>query len=165
MPEALLVAPVRRGSQDKNTTLDWDRDDDVAIELSGTAESSKNQTYRRYGRGAYSPGRAMISEGFAPPGGTQVAGLVGELAAKWRTDTLITSSMIEMVLHPSYQRIIGLGRSAVPPVLRELQKSPGQWFWALRALTGEDPAAAAPTFADKRTAWLQWGRARGYLSD
>ena len=70
-----------------------------------------------------------------------------------------------MFLVPSYQRIIGLGPSAIPLILRELENEPGHWFWALAALTGENPAAqgTAGNVDAMREAWLQWGRERGYL--
>ena len=39
----------------------------------------------------------------------------------------------------SYQRIIGLGPKVVPLILVELQKETDHWFWALEAITGENP--------------------------
>jgi len=70
-----------------------------------------------------------------------------------------------MFLIPSYQQIIGLGPSAIPLILRELENEPGHWFWALAALTGENPAGqgAVGNVEAMRQAWLQWGRERGYL--
>jgi hypothetical protein len=62
-----------------------------------------------------------------------------------------------------YQRIIGLGPAVVPLILRELAAGPGHWFWALTALTGEDPAAETRTFAETTRAWLAWGEERGLL--
>jgi hypothetical protein len=32
-----------------------------------------------------------------------------------------------------------MGRDVVPLILADLRKEPYQWFWALRAITGEDP--------------------------
>ncbi len=70
-----------------------------------------------------------------------------------------------MFLVPSYQRIIGLGPNAIPLILRELHDEPDHWFWALAALTGENPTGqeAAGNVDGMREAWLQWGRQRGYL--
>ena len=36
------------------------------------------------------------------------------LAEAWRQDVRVTSSLTEMILHPAYQRIIGMGFAAVP---------------------------------------------------
>ncbi len=86
-----------------------------------------------------------------------------ELVVRWRADTRVWSSVTKMVLHPAYQRIIGLGSPAVPLLLRELERAPDHWFWALRAITGEDPAAAESTFDAAAAAWLRWGRERDLL--
>jgi len=82
---------------------------------------------------------------------------------KWRDDTLISSSIVEMVTHPSYLRIIGLGRSVLPLILRELRDRPTYWFAALQALADDGPQGPAETFDEARNAWLSWGAARGYL--
>lgn len=87
----------------------------------------------------------------------------GELAQRWRRETAAYSVVQKKVLHPAYQRIIGLGPAAIPLILRELQQEPGHWFWALHALTGEDPASAGSTFQEAVEAWLQWGREHGYV--
>ena len=47
-----------------------------------------------------------------------------------------------MAMHPAYQQIVGMGRSAVPFILKELANGPGHWFWALRAISGEDPVSS-----------------------
>ena len=84
------------------------------------------------------------------------------LAEQWYEETLFSSDYLEKILHPAYQRIIGLGRKAIPLILNELQDMPNDWFWALRALTeeGEDPVT--PEYAgqpeEMAKAWLNWGR-------
>jgi hypothetical protein len=84
-----------------------------------------------------------------------------ELAASWQRETTLEPFIGRKVMHPAYQRIIGLGPAVVPLILRELTKEPGHWFWALTALTGQDPAAETQTFAEATRAWLAWGRERG----
>lgn len=87
------------------------------------------------------------------------------LAEQWYRETLHCSGYLEVVLHPAYQRIIGLGKDAIPFILRELQDEPLEWFWALRALTGEDPTT--PEMAGKRDemakAWLVWGKENRFI--
>lgn len=87
------------------------------------------------------------------------------LVEEWRTETELTSSYTNMILHSAYQKIIGLGPDAIPLLLRELERSPDHWFWALRHITRENPVEEEDAGRlDKMTeAWLQWGRQHGYL--
>jgi len=81
----------------------------------------------------------------------------------WRKDTLILSSIPEITAHPSYLKIIGLGRSVVPLILVELRDRPTYWFAALQALVDDGPVGRFETFQEARTAWLTWGMKRGFL--
>lgn len=81
----------------------------------------------------------------------------------WREGVRFTSSLTEMVLHPAYQRIIGMGPAAVPLLLHELEERPDHWFWALSAITGADPVlpeqrGQVRMMAD---AWLRWAKEQG----
>ncbi len=82
----------------------------------------------------------------------------------WQSETKFCSTAYEMAMHPAYQQIIGMGPVAIPLILHELKTEPDHWFWALRAITGEDPMPeSAQGCLDKMTdAWLQWGRQHGY---
>lgn len=84
-------------------------------------------------------------------------------AQKWKQETFFISSLDDMCVHPSYQRIIGMGRQVVPLILHELEQEPDHWFWALNAITGEDPAQSENTVEGAATAWLKWGKERGYI--
>jgi hypothetical protein len=85
------------------------------------------------------------------------------LADEWQAATKTLSSLPEMAMHPAYQRIIGMGPIAVPFILRRLAVEPGQWFWALRAITGADPVSEEQRGRAKQmaTAWLSWARDQG----
>jgi len=89
-----------------------------------------------------------------------------DLAMSWRKECTYLSSVREMVLHPAYQQIIGMGKSALPFIFRELETHPDHWFWALWAITGEDPVP--PEDKGKIQVmthhWLCWARRRGYYS-
>ena len=87
-----------------------------------------------------------------------------ELVDEWRSHTAFYSSLIDIVTNPAYQRIIGMGRSAIPLILRELSTQPDHWFWALKAITREDPVPDQDQgdLVKMRTAWLSWGAANGY---
>ncbi len=64
---------------------------------------------------------------------------------------------------PAYQAIIGMGRTALPFIFEELHQRGGHWFWALRAITGENPVP--PEHRGNVEAmtqdWLRWARDRG----
>jgi hypothetical protein len=97
-----------------------------------------------------------------PHGRTQE--LFEQLAHEWRRDTLGESSFMRIVVHRSYQRIIGLGPEVVPLILLELEREPRLWFWALTAITGENPAEGEDTVRGAADRWLEWGRQHKYLS-
>lgn len=87
------------------------------------------------------------------------------LASKWRDETAHLSSMTKLVMHPKYQSIVGLGPSVVPVLLRELRHNPDHWFWALQAITGEDPTRPedAGDLQKMANAWLKWAEEKGLL--
>jgi hypothetical protein len=81
------------------------------------------------------------------------------LASLWEEETAPLSSITQKAIHPAYQEIIGLGRDVLPLILRELQQRPAQWFWALRAITGENPVKPEQQgrVREMASAWVQWG--------
>jgi hypothetical protein len=85
------------------------------------------------------------------------------LVEQWLEETRLTSSLTKIIMNRAYQRIIGLGPQAVPYILRELRDRPAPWFWALWAITGEDPAAGIYEFDQAARAWLTWGAHQGQL--
>ena len=83
------------------------------------------------------------------------------LAATWHRQTQYVSSVHEMSMHPAYQRIIALGEGVIPYILRDLKRTRGHWFWALRFLSGfEDPVSDGATHDEAVDAWLKWGLER-----
>ena len=88
-----------------------------------------------------------------------------QLVATWRKETGHLSSAERMARHPAYLEIIALGEPAIPLLLAELRRKPDFWFAALRALSGENPvpAASAGKIKEMAQAWIEWGKARGYL--
>jgi len=89
-----------------------------------------------------------------------------ELTDTWRKETAIFSSATTIAMHPAYQRIIGMGEKVIPLILRELQKEPDHWFWALSAITGDNPIQPedAGDIEKMRNAWLEYGKEHGYLA-
>jgi len=82
-----------------------------------------------------------------------------ELAATWREERGTSSSLTDLVLSPSYQRVISLGKPVVPYILVELSQRPDHWFWALSMITGVDPIPqeAAGNLQEMTKAWIRWG--------
>src|SRR5579864_4526833 len=87
------------------------------------------------------------------------------LVEEWKDAKVFTSSGSEIALHPAYQQIIGMGKEAIPLILAELQREEDHWFWALKAITGEDPVPPSDRgkLAKMTEAWLRWAHAHGYL--
>lgn len=81
------------------------------------------------------------------------------LAAEWKADTEFQSSVTRIAMHPSYQRIVGMGPAALPLILRDLEATHDPWFWALRAISGIDPVPPDDRgYIDRMVrAWIGWG--------
>ena len=87
-------------------------------------------------------------------------------AADWKDRSRYLSNTAQMAMLAPYQRIIGMGMDAIPLILQELQREPDQWFWALEAITDEDPVPpeAKGKVALMAQAWIEWGKRRGFLT-
>ena len=76
---------------------------------------------------------------------------------------------MDLINHPAYQTIIGLGKDVVPFILEDLQNSPKWWFYALIKINGGDiiPQDQHEEYVgqlNKLTkAWLEWGRNNKYI--
>jgi len=85
------------------------------------------------------------------------------LVEQWKTERGARSSITEAAMMPAYQEIIGMGSKAVPLILEQIRSEgdePDQWFWALRAITGENPVKPEDqgNFQKMAEAWLQWSQ-------
>lgn len=98
------------------------------------------------------------------PSATELGATFLDLARRWKDERGPSSSTTELALCPSYQRIIGLGPAVVPFLLRELEREPDHWFWALKAITGADPVpeASRGKLREMARLWVEWGRRQGY---
>lgn len=79
-----------------------------------------------------------------------------DLKQDWLLGTQTLSSVQEIVLHPAYQQIIGLGPQVVPFIIDELRSGPEHWFWALASIVGEDHAVGAETLREAAGMWVDW---------
>ena len=87
------------------------------------------------------------------------------LADQWRSEIRHLSSDSDIAGRFVYQQIIGMGKPALPLILRELQQHGGRWFWALRAITRENPVRLEDRGNVTRMAeaWLEWGQRNRYV--
>jgi hypothetical protein len=100
----------------------------------------------------------------APGPGESIEEKYRRLATVWRTETAYTSSSSDLVAHPAFQEIVGMGSAIIPLLLRELENGTGHWHRALRRITGVDPVPQADrgNIAKMAAAWLRWGKEQGY---
>jgi hypothetical protein len=97
--------------------------------------------------------------------GTDLREQFRRLADEWREKSRHMSNTAQMAMLRPYQRIIGMGAPAVPLILEELRREPDHWFWALEAITGENPVPpeVAGQVRQMAQAWVMWGTRRGYV--
>jgi hypothetical protein len=88
------------------------------------------------------------------------------LTTEWKEQSRYLSNNAQMAMLKPYQRIIGMGWPAVPLILEEMRREPDQWFWALEAITEENPVPpeALGKVRAMTQAWIEWGRQQGLLS-
>jgi len=108
--------------------------------------------------------RALMVHAFATTPMPSLESRFTELVARWKEETEFEPSLLKAFMNRAYQQIIGLGPPAVPLILDELHREPDHWFWALTAITGEDPAGDAETLEEATALWLEWGETRGVIA-
>lgn len=89
----------------------------------------------------------------------------GKLAQEWRATRNPYDSGTQMFSHPAYQQIIGMGDKVLPLIFEELRRELDHWFWALKAITREDPVPPEQlgNLEAMRGHWLEWAQSRGYV--
>lgn len=108
-------------------------------------------------------GRDAVTLLFEPP--DRVAERFWALRDEWHAKAAFLSSSNARALMRPYQEVIGLGRMAVPLLLQDLAESGTDWFWALKAIAGEDPVPVGDRgdVEAMTAAWLEWGAQRGLI--
>ena len=100
-----------------------------------------------------------------PKTSVDIKELFEELKTDWKTRTRYLSNSAQIAAIRSYQRIIGMGPPALPLILKELERETDHWFWALEAISGENPVPAnqAGRVEDMARTWIEWGRQKGLV--
>jgi hypothetical protein len=104
------------------------------------------------------------SDGTACPGLPELEQRFATLAAEWKAERGHSSSISKLCTHSAYQQIVGMGEKAVPLLLRELEREPDHWFWALKAITGVNPVPqeSRANIREMARHWVKWGHEQGY---
>ena len=90
-----------------------------------------------------------------------------ELVKQWKSERGSRSSITEAAGMRPYQEIMGMGPEAIPMIIAQLKSEgddPDQWFWALRAITRENPVRPEDrgNFRRMAQAWFEWAEQRSY---
>ena len=90
-----------------------------------------------------------------------------QLRDDWKAKSRYLSNSAQIAMLWPYQQIIGMGTPVIPLILAELKRETDHWFWALEAVTGENPVPeeAAGKVAEMAVAWIEWGRRKGHIAD
>jgi hypothetical protein len=95
---------------------------------------------------------------------TGIAAKFRRLADQWEADTINMSSIRDMVQHPAYLAIIGMGPAIIPLLIADLEREPKHWFPALQAITHVNPVPDEDAGdIDRMTVlWLRWATQHGH---
>lgn len=88
------------------------------------------------------------------------------LKQKWLSETRFLSSATTICTKQEYQEIIGMGKLAIPFMLRDFTNGElNHWFWALTAITGENPITEdiAGDMQKMADVWIDWGKNQGII--
>ncbi len=115
-----------------------------------------------FGVFSVAPFRVLSAQGAL--GSDTIGRIFAALADEWHDATDILSSPTKKIVHPAYLRIISMGQAAIPYILQDLKQRGGDWYTALRAITGESPVPpeAQGDVEQMDYAWFEWGRWHGY---
>ena len=88
------------------------------------------------------------------------------LADEWKDQARYLSNSARMAMLQPYQRIIGMGMPVVPLILEKLRREPDHWFWALDAITEQNPVPpeVLGKIQQMADAWIEWGIKQGLIS-
>ena len=101
---------------------------------------------------------------YEPVSRTTEEDLFESFALTWGIDNRHNSNAQDIAQHPSYQRIVGMGKDALPMIFKQMRKKPGHWFLALQAITGINPVAPENRgdIVAMTGDWLKWGSDHGF---
>jgi hypothetical protein len=77
---------------------------------------------------------------------------------------LISLPATRFIGHPVFVEIIRMGTAVIPFMVRDLERQPRLWVWALPEITEDDPVPVADRgdIAKMTDAWLRWAQEHGF---
>ncbi len=107
----------------------------------------------------------IIADNSIDPNVKNVEEEFNELANLWHDQTDFLSSPSHITGNDTYLKIIAMGRRIIPLILKDLKERGGNWYRALRIISGDDPVSVESrgNVEQMKQAWFQWGRVRGYI--
>jgi hypothetical protein len=78
----------------------------------------------------------------------------------WQSETIFSSSVSEITNNSAYRSIIGLGQEVLPFIFDDLKNNDNHWFYALEALTGQNPIKEKHRgfIPLMKKDWIEWGK-------
>lgn len=78
----------------------------------------------------------------------------------WKNETMFSSSISEITNNSAYRYIIGLGQEALPLIIKDFKTNDNHWFYALEALTGQNPIKEnhKGIISLMKSDWLEWAQ-------
>lgn len=140
-------------SQQYASVLNGIRDNTVELGFGATATALRQQFQN------------VEQHYYTPTVRTPIKKLFVSLATTWQHDTTYSSSANDIILHPAYQQIIGMGKEALPFIFEELLADTNHWFWALKSISRADPVKEQHmgNLELMKADWLMWGIEHGYI--
>ena len=88
------------------------------------------------------------------------------LVEQYKRETLFTTNPSVREANSAYQEIIKMGSVVLPWIFEDLRDNEGDWFTALRLITGVDPVLSDHLgyYELMRDDWLDWAIKHGFIS-
>jgi hypothetical protein len=85
----------------------------------------------------------------------------------WKNETIFSSSISEITNNSAYRSIIGLGQEVLPFIIDDLKTNDNHWFYALEALTGQNPIkenhkGIVPLMKND---WIEWAKENNLIDE
>ena len=90
-------------------------------------------------------------------------------AETWARETAHLSSPTQIMMHPSYQAVLGMVQDDKDEIIRlmlvDLRDNRRMWFWALSFITQANPVnrSQAGKLDAMISAWVEWGKKKGII--
>jgi len=90
-----------------------------------------------------------------------------ELVDQWKSETALLSTTRDMMLTPSFSKIVGMQEQAIPLIIESLRRETSFLFLALHVITKQNPVppSAQGRIGEIINAWLTWASRNSHYAD